>query len=446
MLLLKIDKSKSAIFLILLILLINYFGFKLFNLYWWLFYLITFLYFSVLVFNSIISRRFVINSYFKTEIILLIIFTLIGFFSVILNQSSVTDGVYVIIMKLIPIGFLIIIYDLVSDIRKNEFETSQKRYDTIHFGLLLLMFPIVLSQKFIFNLGLDRISAFTQNAHYFGFIALFSSLYFYFKRKNIFTLIIVLIAVILSIIADFKLGLIAFVSSILVNLIFQIKGSKRYFISIFIILILIISLVFLIQNAQYLPGRFKLLYLFTNISFEMIKQNLNYVMPAEFELFKGYIQLFTNVFNNKLELLFGLGPGNYASNIALSKQKYYAYTYVIQYRYQLDALGVSNGSFLSRDSFIINLIAEFGITGCLIYLYCFVRVLTKPLLFTSRANVSISSENNGLNSYMNTYRIIVIYMIMVMLFFPVVKDGIFIALTTYFGSLLIINSNNPNLV
>jgi hypothetical protein len=347
-------------------------------------------------------------------------------------------------MKLIPIGFLIIIYDLVSDINKDEFKTSQKRFDTIHFWLLLLMFPIVLSQKFIFNLGIDRIAAFTQNAHYFGFIALFSSLYFYFKRRNIFTLFIVLIAMVLSILADFKLGLIAFVSSILVNLIFQIKGKKRYFISIFIVLILIISLVFLIQNAQYLPGRFKLLYLFTNINFEMIKQNLNSVLPAEFELFKGYIQLFTNVFNNKLEMLFGLGPGNYASNIALSKQKYYAYTYVIQYRHQLDALGVSNGSFLSRDSFIINLIAEFGITGCLIYLYCFIRILIKPLLFLTRLKSSTSLEDDLLSGHINTYRIIVIYMIMVMLFFPVLKDGIFIALTAYFGILLIINSNYPN--
>ncbi|MGL1887883.1 MAG: hypothetical protein OCD76_15315 [Reichenbachiella sp.] len=333
-------------------------------------------------------------------------------------------------MKLIPLMYFIIFYDAL--IYGGDTFYNEVKWNRVHLGLLLLMYPIVLFQKYYLNLHVDMLSALTAHAHSFGFISLFSSLYFFTLKKTWTYLFLLLIALFFAVIVDFKIGLISFIIS-LVSAHILTGTRKTKMIALSSILLILVFFGFLFTNPQYLPDKFRLVaYFFAGNKLAGLF-NLNSTFPTEFELIRGYIQLYTEVLDSKMKMLFGVGPGNYASNIALIKEKHYAVKYVLYYRDIIDSRGIGNGSLLSRDGVLINIIAEYGCLGAILYMSCFIKIVLKPITINFNTNIGSQKEQK----YLYLYYAILISLFMEVPIFPILKEGLFLVGVSYFGMLLI---------
>lgn len=436
--LLVLDRYSSPFYILISILLINYFGFSYSNIYWWSFYIISISFFVVLLVDKIHKNSLSINTHFLKPMIFLAIFCIIGIYATLINQANWIDSLYVTVFRMAPILLILISYDFASNVDWSTKNKVIRRFEKILFFLFIIVLPVGFIQKFMLKLSFDDIAGFTSNAHIFSFIILITSVFIYLKEKRFWTFLLIIVAIVLSILADFKIGIISFFLSVFITLIIirRINGQRilKQLVFSIISILGIISLIYLFREQ--LPGRFSLIFIIENISIKSLLLDLNSTFPADLELFKGYIQLYLHILDDINKFLFGLGPGNYATNVAIAKTKYYAYTYVIQYRDILDSYDIANGSLLSRNGVLINIIAEYGHIGAFFYLISFFLISLFPIKFYLNYKKQLTNKNS-IFAYLFTYILIICYTYLEIPVFPILNEGINIAILGIFGVLLI---------
>ncbi len=421
------------------VLLFNYFGFRVLNFYWYSFYLCVGGFFALNSFKNIgfNLKGNKLRTKFLLETKVIVGFMICSIFSLIVNKASIIDGVFVLIQRLTPLVFLILIYNytLYSDVQKMKRKTDV--FLTVFQPMFFALFFYALFQAFILNYRVDLLGSFTGHAHSYSFLAFFLNLLFFQMTKKKWLYLIVFFGnLILAVLGDYKLGLISFFGAFLLSsFLMNFKKNKKKFIAIMLIGFSFVSLIliFLDKILSVLPSHYsEIFYLIDQLSGMEWLKNTQSVFPNQLELFKGYYQLFSEVLNTKPKLILGVGSGNYASNIAMMKEKYYAQTYVIHFSDILKAKGFGNGTLLSRDGWLINLIAEFGLAGSFVYLFVLIRLLIFPFKYLK----STKLDKKAVKSFF-PYLVLVIFCLFEMPVFPIFSEGLNVSVLAIFGVILI---------
>ncbi|WP_424963025.1 hypothetical protein [Ekhidna sp.] len=176
-------------------------------------------------------------------------------------------------------------------------------------------------------------------------------------------------------------------------------------------------------SIPFLPSHYRAILLILDI--EQIL-NLDTVIPARLELFKGYYQLFTRVYENTNQTLFGVGPGNYGSNIAISLNKPLAAKYISYYRAQLDQMNVVSGTLLVRNNATVTLLAEYGLLGASVYLLAFIRIILFPL------RVELKEFNNLPKSSIYPLMVLFFFLLMEIPLVSVIESGLYLSVFVLF--------------
>jgi len=316
-----------------------------------------------------------------------LIFLFLGLLSISFNFVNPFDGLFIIFLRLTPIVLLLHIEHLV-----HTKGVSSNYIPTINI-VLVLMFPMLIIagyQFIILNKISDGIKSIPGNAHLFcGFLVafnLFLSLDFKYRWPLLFKLL-ALTSILFFIVADYKLGLLSLIIAFLLtnpfykNFIFKkvywipILGSAAF---------ISICIIYFEHLLPFLPKKFQVLARFfgeIDSVFDVSKVTL-----ATLELPKGYIQLYSNIFSDMKNIVFGVGPGNYCTNIAILKEKSNALAYCINFEKTLIEMGYHRGTFQDRSNAIINLFAEFGIISSTFYFLILYKILKKPLALIKNLN------------------------------------------------------------
>jgi hypothetical protein len=304
-----------------------------------------------------------------------IVFLTIAALSTITNYVNPIDAVFVTLLRIVPLFSLIFAYHF-SKTAKSFTKKSETYIHIILVVYLVLSLIVGGYQYFVNGAVVDFLISIQGNAHAFSYIAVFLSLFLLIISSNSKTRLVALLlhifALYMAIKADYKLGILAYLIALPSAYVLVFK-SKYVFvggvIGVFLLAIIIFNLKLIIDLV---PFEYSIV---LKMLIDSNTWDLKEAFPPDMELFKGYWQLVTEVLDNTHELVFGVGPGNYASNIALAKGKPLATEYVIYYREILESQDVVYGTLLNRFNSMINLIAEYGLLGSLVYLYIFIRLI-----------------------------------------------------------------------
>ncbi len=430
----RIKKGNLFFLLVVSILFTNtFFIFKWANFYWWSMYLfgVSFLGLWLLLKGSMAFKTI-----FKLETYWGLGFLIFSIFSIIINQVNFLDGIFVIMIRVASLLMLGFAFYYAFQVRVNIIIQKHLLNTLGAFYFSLLAYGLF--QSIILGYDVDDLTSYTGSAHRFSYLLLLLNIVLIAESryKKLYSVFLP-ITFYLLLEADFKLGLLACFGSLALSFLYYrsllLKSNKS---TILIILLLFTALVcvvlFFISNSEYLPYRFKILVqLLTEAQFDT-----NSVFPPNLELFKGYKQLFTSVFSNWQEWIFGVGPGNYATNIAISKEKHLAYEYVIRFRDELDRMGMIEGTLLHRRNAMINIIAEFGLIGSITYLILVGRMLLFPV-FMAKKNASLLSTISRKRAVVYS-----IFMLMVLLqlpFLSTLEEGVYISSVSLLGFYLLVS-------
>lgn len=335
----------------------------------------------VWVYFSIVlpSKMYIIQTPFKTELQLTIFFVILAFFSMVLNSVNNIHAFYAIGMKFLPIAFLLFGLAWVYHNSALQSDRVKKKLDR---GIKIIFYANLIVgciQFFVFGKVVDELGSIPNNAHTFGFLNIFLGLLLWnsgsYRKLH---RLAYLFSFLVMIVADYKLGLFVFLSSLLLSK-FTLDSlySGKIALNLIFSTILIIIIVFgFIVSVPYLPSHYRTIFLVLE-AHEIL--NLDTVIPPSLELFKGYYQLFARVLEGTWDLLLGVGPGNYGSNVAISMNKPLAAKYISLYRSQLDQMDVVYGTLLVRNNATVSLLGEYGLIGAFVYLTVFIRLLLFPL-------------------------------------------------------------------
>lgn len=378
--------------------------------------------------------------YCSTEFYLVLGFFLNGLISIILHDGNLIDSVLVFYFRLSP---LLLIWIGFRTFLRNESKIEFFSFHRITIGLLILSLIGGCYHYFIEGRIIDDLVSIQGNAHSFSFLVLYFSVVLAIlnKRKRVFFGILVLISIFLVIKADFKLGIVVFAVSFFLAYFFK-EDVKKALIGMFLVVIMSIVLVL---NAEFiftqlLQGTgYQFLY---DVAVSPEMWDLDNYFPSQLELFKGYVQLFTRVFENEVDFLFGVGPGNYASNIAMAKNKENAIEYVIWYREILDSKNVVYGTLLNRTNSFINLIAEYGIVGTITYLAIFISLIIRiPRLLYKESNIA---SHLLIKRNLFVYYLTAFYLIIEFPFLGTFEEGLYMSVMCISLSSLAINFKRIN--
>jgi len=425
------------------------------------------------------KKPFVLYTFFYREFIAIIIFIALGIVSIIGNYANLIDGIYTIGLRLIPIILMIIAFDIVIDrklnllfdINNNQFnsfmqinkykwfifmnsnlilgkhQSSQNQpafIQNMRFILKILIF-LLLSvgtfQYFFFNKVVDNLGSLPKDAHQFSFFSIFGSLFLLVtSSRKIFWLPVFCLAIFLSIMADFKLGLAIFFISLLITLILYPKNNRL--IKLFISFLVLVILSFYFEPIIIrLPNLYRYSYYWVKeITFNKIIFTLDSPLPFNAEILKGYMQLPLIVLNSPFKFMVGVGPGNYSTNIALYKEKEYARKFVLPYQAYHKKIKNGVGTFGTRSNMLINIIAEFGLFGVIVYFYLIIRILLFPIKFYQ--NNDIACFNLYISPFLFIYFCTIIYSILFIPFFGVFEESFWVSSICLTGIALIMIKQN----
>lgn len=380
------------------------------------------------------SQPLKIQSLFGKEVVLILFFIVAALFNTIIRGNSLVDGAFVIFTRIAPLMILgfAIHYAMSSE---NDWSPNIRLFKQICLGFLCLTITAGAFQHFVQGKSIDFLQALQGTAHGFGFFALFLSYFFWRMEtrrsyKVLYGLFFVFCAY-LAYQADYKLGILSFIlAHFMLTFLRFGKVVKSVLIGLAVTAILLSDL-YMEPLTEVLPplysGILKVLFL---ESF----WDLNGTFPPNLELFKGYMQLFDGVFQNIWDFLFGVGPGNYASNVAMSKGKHFASEFVIHYRELLDKKGVEDGTLLIRINSTINLIAEFGVLGATIYLFSIIRLL---LFFYRHEKILAPNPDKKMRSLIYLLNLFGLFILANLPFFGSIEEGIYVGSISLFCAFVI---------
>jgi hypothetical protein len=421
----KIGLSHIALTLFMSIVIINEFGlFRIANLYWWSFFGLTFLVGWIYLSIWIPTNGLAVSTFYKSEKIFLLCFIGLATVSLILNPTNLLHGFYAIGMKMLPIGFLTFCLNWVIRIRDSQ--VSQKLVFQLVIAIFYLNLIVSCFQYFVLGLAVDLLGSIPSNAHTFGFLNIFFGLLLwnYEKYRNVHR-VAYLFSFFIMIVADYKLGLIIFLLALLVSkfILSSLYNGKVVRNLLASLCLLIIIAVGFYLSIPFLPPHYRAILLILDI--EQIL-NLDTVIPPSLELFKGYYQLFTRVYENTYQTLFGVGPGNYGSNVAISLNKPLATKYISYYRAQLDQMNVVSGTLLVRNNATVTLLAEYGLLGASVYLLAFIRIILFPL------RVELKEFNNLPKSSIYPLMVLFFFLLMEIPLVSVIDSGLYLSVFVLF--------------
>lgn len=364
------------------IILLTYFGVNKYNIFWWSMYLVAP---QLAIFAFIIRGNvYKISAWYRRELFLIIMFVFHSIMSIFINQCNFWDGLFVILYRLAPLVFIMAAFDLATQTKKGGSsvgEIIKFIFTFVNVTLQLVGFY----QYYVLGLEEDQLTSLCGNAHRFSFLVVYTSLYLYMvegRKKRYLCLFIS--STLLALIADYKLGLVVLVTSFPIYVVSKVLYIRKKNILVGMSAVMAVVLVYnytMKESITILPKKYERNYmLFTSVfSYDYLKENINEVYPDNFEIFKGYIQIFTRIINSFNGYVFGVGPGNYATNIAQNKEKENYTIHVKKYRDELTKLGYGSGTLSNRRGMLINIIAEFGVVGGVLYLYITISLIHFPL-------------------------------------------------------------------
>lgn len=430
----KILKKKDfqVPFLFLSLILINQIGlFRIANLYWWSLYILSSIAFIVFVANILNSGQRTLITKFGFEAKALLIFFFVGIFSMVYNEGSIIDSIYVITLRALPIIFMVFCLSWLSTTQL----TKNHKFKNCLFQFINWLFYLNLIvgcfQLFVLGKKVDALGSIPNNAHSFGFLNMFLGLLLWQcnKFKKVHRMLFIF-SFVLLIYADYKLGIVAFFISLMAGNFFVRSFLSGKFVKNLIIIIAtaVLSTTIFYFLIPYLPSHYGVFIRIFSHSDSLFKTSS--VFPPSLELIKGYTQIFNEVFDSITNWIIGMGPGNYGSNVAIAKSKPLAFKYIIRFREILDNKGIVRGTLLNRSNATVSLIAEFGLMGFLLYTAVFLRLLLHPI----RTRLHMLSKINT-NDYLLMF-VLVFFIIVELPLFSVIESGLYLSVFILFSTVL----------
>ncbi|MHA1344614.1 MAG: hypothetical protein ACTSQG_11545, partial [Promethearchaeota archaeon] len=351
--------------------------------YWWIF--------NVIIIPIIVLEELELKTKFNVKVyqllkyifVLIIFFVIIGIISMIINNVNIKDSLYIIYLRISPFIFLYFISK--RKINPEKLIQFFKKFSWYSLPIILLgLFQSIVKGKW----G-DNLRGFQATAHIFGKILLFSAFIHIIYLREKFSLIrciICILSIYLAFAAEAKGEILAFVVGVIL---IYLADFSNISLKHFAVLILSILIMGMINSKVRMKG--------AGIS---IPYNIDNIL--RWEIVQGYSQLFTEVLTDPVSVLCGVGPGNYATNVAISKKKELAVKYYLYY-IEIIRKKIGNvGTLLNRANPTVNIIAEFGLLGFSFYIIAYLNVAFLSWKI-ARCQLKYGDINHKILSYICLY-------------------------------------------